>query len=158
MSTSKFHRTRGMSLSARVGFHTGPRTPTGCREWLGARDDESYAVVKGGGLSFRVSRFLVGLPKGDARVAMHSCDNPSCVEPSHIGIGTHLDNMRDKLLKGRAQRGEAHGMSKLTSAQVVRLRARHAEGATFTALAMEMGVNRSTVARAVAGRSWGHAR
>jgi len=53
-------------------------------------------------------------------VVMHSCDNPACVNPAHLSLGTQRDNVHDMLRKGRAVNltGEAHGNAKLTDQQV----------------------------------------
>lgn len=61
---------------------------------------------------------------------LHKCDNPPCVNPAHLFIGTHLDNMRDRDQKGRRVdvRGEACGSAKLTAKQVQEIRARYIPG------------------------------
>lgn len=99
------HRaTRGWPIGARVGWYIGPRRPDGCRDWTGPRDTGGYAILRIGGREGRmqhVSRIVLGLASDDPRVAMHSCDRPSCVEPAHLRAGTHLENMADMVAKGR---------------------------------------------------------
>lgn len=72
----------------------------------------------------------------------HSCDNPSCCNPAHLFLGTHTDNVRDMLAKGRARppRGEAHHAAKLTVAQVRTIRRRRAAGEKLIDLAREYDV------------------
>jgi hypothetical protein len=91
----------GWSLSARIGLHTGLREITGCRIWAGEIGKDGYPRLKFRGAVWRVSRAILGLSRGDARVAMHSCDNPRCVEPAHLRAGTHSDNVMDSVQKGR---------------------------------------------------------
>lgn len=90
-----------MPLKVRIGWYTGPRTPTGCREWAGPSDRDGYGRLKHGDVSYRATRLILGLKRDDPRVAMHVCDNPRCVEPSHLRIGTVQDNTIDAFMKGR---------------------------------------------------------
>lgn len=85
---------------------------------------------------------------------MHTCDNPRCVNPAHLILGTYRDNMQDKLRKGRANspQGTAHGNAKLTAADVEAIRKayipRHPT-CGGAALAREYGVDQSTVSTIV---------
>ena len=84
---------------------------------------------------------------------MHSCDNPKCVNPSHLNIGTQTDNERDKVSKGRNRRGSAVVGSKLTEEMVMRIRV---ERRPDTAWAKELGVHSTTIGNARRGKKWGH--
>lgn len=87
----------------------------------------------------------------------HRCDNPSCVRPSHLFLGTHQDNMTDMKLKGRAHLGEAHGIAKLTNEKVLQIRSKYASGnISQKNLAKEFGVHVMTVNSIVHRRSWKH--
>lgn len=55
-------------------------------------------------------------------VVMHKCDNPSCVNPQHLGVGTSKENTRDAVRKGRMSHGEEHYSAKLTEEQVRQIR------------------------------------
>ncbi len=146
----------GWSVSARIGLYTGPREANGCRNWTGALSDRGYAIMstKDGGPNY-VSRRILGLIVGDPRVAMHSCDNPSCVEPSHLSIGTKLTNHQDMTMKGRARhaRGEMHGSAKLNDSIV-----REILGSTESARswARRLGVASFTVDRIRRRQTWRH--
>ncbi len=91
----------GWSLSARIGWYTGPRRPDGCRDWMSGTGRRGYGHIKVNNATRVVSRLLLGLQKGDPRVAMHICDRPSCVEPSHLRIGTPSENAIDRDNKRR---------------------------------------------------------
>lgn len=90
---------------------------------------------------------------------MHKCDNPLCVNPEHLALGTHADNMADMAAKGRASRhgrppvliGDAHPRSKVKAADVLTIRARHAAGVPTSALANEYGVSATHIRRIVNG-------
>jgi hypothetical protein len=66
-------------------------------------------------------RFVWKLANGaipDGLFVLHKCDNPICVNPHHLFLGTQADNMTDKTQKGRQAKGATHGMTKLAEAQV----------------------------------------
>jgi hypothetical protein len=103
-----------------------------CWEWTGSLNGKGYGQIniKGGNVPSLVHRtsyaeFVGPIPEG--LDVLHKCDNPLCFKPSHLFLGTHADNMKDKMEKGRhrygVSQGSAHGMSKLTDAQVLEIRA-----------------------------------
>lgn len=78
-------------------------TGDGCWEWTGATDRDGYGVFNYAGKSHRANRVALLLDGRDPgeKFACHSCDNPRCVRPSHLFIGTNQDNMQDMVAKGR---------------------------------------------------------
>lgn len=98
----------------------------GCWGWKG-KHRHGYAFLKVGEKSYAAHRLSVELsgreiPQGLS--VLHSCDNPGCVNPAHLTVGTHQDNMTDMYTKGRraAASGERNGRSKLTVDQVNAIR------------------------------------
>lgn len=89
---------------------------------------------------------------------LHKCDNPGCVRPDHLFIGTMGDNNRDRARKGRSRpvKGESHGMSKIANQDVIQIRLLYESGRTVTSLANEFGISRSQVSGIVHGRYWRH--
>lgn len=88
---------------------------------------------------------------------LHKCDVRACVNPNHLVLGTHLDNMRDMVAKGR--RPDTHGArnpkAKLTESDVSNIRARH-ETQTLRQIAEAYGVTEQCIYRIVTHRSWRH--
>lgn len=95
------------------------------------------------------------IPKG--KIVLHRCDNPRCVNPLHLWVGTHKDNTQDMIAKGRharqAPKGEASGVAVLTEADVRMIRA---STETNKAIADRLGVAINTVRSVRIGRTWAH--
>jgi len=131
-----------------------------CWEWSGGRNAKGYGIFFLGGsrLAPRVAyeMSLGQIPGG--MCVRHSCDNPPCVNPSHLSTGTPSDNVRDRVERGRSAQnlGEAHGRAKLTDDQVRWLRSAFASGTSKRSLAQSLGVTRRTAKLAIEGRTWGH--
>lgn len=95
------------------------------------------------------------IPKG--MVVMHTCDNPACVNPKHLSVGTHMDNSLDMVTKGRQCKGERVNTAKLTAENVESFRSRFALGDTsLTALARIFGIGLSQASRIVRYQTWKH--
>jgi hypothetical protein len=130
----------------------------GCWNWPGARFVSGYGKVRWHGkskLAHRVAWELARGPIPKGQQVCHRYDNPLCINPDHLFLGTMKDNMVDKIRKGRQARGEQCGGSKLTEQAVREMRSRAARGASLTTLAREYGVAPSHVSKVVSGARWG---
>jgi hypothetical protein len=150
--------------------------PGEAREWLdsalsGRYDTDScilwpfglsqgYACINENGHSVRVMHLSLERsghprPAAPANVSLHSCDNPLCINPRHLRWGTHAENTRDAVDRGRllpsGVTGESHPGAKLTADNVAEIRASSLSGA---ALAAKFGVSKSAVNRARRGATW----
>ncbi|MDA8238027.1 MAG: HNH endonuclease [Chloroflexi bacterium] len=96
----------------------------------------------------RLSYELAVGPIPSGMVVRHTCDNPPCVNPAHLVVGAPVDNVRDMVDRNR-RRGRT-----LTADQVADLRLRAAAGESYRDLAASAGVDASTIARIVKGRTW----
>ena len=126
---------------------------SGCHEWMGQINRYGKFRYKGGQLAHRFSWELNYGPIPEGLHVLHRCDNPSCVRPDHLFLGTHNDNMKDKVLKGRASRfvGEAHPGAKLTWEAVEYIRS---DQRVARILAEEMGVSKTTIRDIRRGEIW----
>ncbi|PHS59692.1 MAG: HNH endonuclease [Alteromonas sp.] len=101
----------------------------------------------------------LGIEDIAGKVVRHRCDNPPCINPDHLELGTVADNNRDMADRGRSTRGSASGNSKLTSEQVAEIRSRYVARCRINggpALAREFGVGQQTISRIVNKKRWTH--
>lgn len=150
----------------------------GCWLWQGRLDKGGYGAFWRDGHDRRAHRISWelrhGSPPPPGMAVCHNCpggDNPACVNPDHLFLGTILDNNADKLAKGRQSRGATHysqtmpgalargervRTAKLTAGQVITIRARYAAGGVKQKdLAREYGVSPATICHAIR-YNWQH--
>lgn len=138
--------------------------PDVCWEWLGTKDTKGYGQLISADrnsarllLAHRVSYELeYGKHSAKRAVVMHSCDNPGCVRPTHLRIGTQIDNVEDSVVKMRHAFGEKNGRAKLTDLDVADIRALVVGGERQTDVAYLYGVVPSTVSRIMRAERWRH--
>ena len=135
------------------------RVAEGCWVWTGDIDTYGYARFYNReiGKQERASRFAYRTFNGPITrklVVCHRCDNPACVRPDHLFLGTHADNVADKVAKGRQPRADTHYEGKLTWDAVKDIRASFAQGVSYTTLMARYNVSRMSVAKVVRNKSW----
>lgn len=136
-----------------------------CWIWTGQRIGKGYGAIRSAGqgsanlLAHRLAWELANkrsIP--DGLVVMHSCDNRRCVNPAHLSVGTHKDNVQDMLSKGRQSRGpgfagSSHPRAKLSDTQVVEILS---SSSSAKDLAAAYGVTRSLIYGIRLRRHWKH--
>ena len=151
------------TLADRFWSKVDRRGPNDCWPWTAVTNEHGYGVMRPEGRrsgptakAHRVSLQLSGV-EVDGMYVLHSCDNPPCVNPAHLSVGTPAENAADRNRRGRTARGSRSGTHKLTEGQVGEIRRRAAAGELHRLLAAEFGVSRPTISRVVNGKGWIHA-
>lgn len=130
-----------------------------CSNWTAALGTAGYGHFRLDGRCQTASRVSYLLAYGeipDGLHVCHTCDNPACVNPGHLWLGTNDDNNRDKMDKGRQAKGEAAGRAVLTESDVIALRDAVRAGATINQAVRKFGFPHCTVYSAVYGVTWKH--
>lgn len=147
-----------MALTDRERFEANyiPEPNSGCWLWLGAIHTERrpYGVFHYEGRTGRAHRAAVEFYKGpipDGLFVCHRCDNPACVNPDHLFVGTNAENTADKVAKGRQTRGEMQPNRKLTLEQA---RAIRQSTDRSDELARRYAVTRRHINNIRSGRFW----
>lgn len=164
---------RGLPLAERIRLSVTIDSSSGCWLWQkatrGTRIDYRYGemTVNGRGMSAHRAAWIAfrgALPKRrgyHGACVLHACDRPLCVNPDHLKLGTHADNMADMVKKARAGRrdfnaGSSHGMARLTEAQVLRIRRLSADGWTGRRIARRYRLGEATVSQILTRQRWKH--
>lgn len=142
--------------------------PDACWEWAGAKNEHGYGVIGRGRRSdgntkaHRVSyQIFHGAKLTPSELVLHRCDNPSCVNPLHLWVGTPKENSRDMLEKGRGtpppvRRGVENNKAKLDEIKIQQIFHLRNKGHTTYEIAEIFGVSRSAICSALNRHTWRH--
>lgn len=132
----------------------------GCWLWIGAKERKGYGRLcfenKKNAVASRVSYeiFKGTIPEG--KYVCHSCDNPSCVKPAHLWIGTAQENASDMISKGRSLKGEQHIKSKLSKECILKIRQLAAEGLSQIEISKIYNARPGHINNIIKRRAWKH--
>ena len=132
----------------------------GCFEWQSYRNNKGYGVIRFNGKyrgAHRVSYEAFRKPIQSGLFVCHHCDNPCCINPAHLFLGTRKDNQDDSIKKGRHTHGEKVNTAKLTAERVRRMAELYGRGTvTIKTLAEIFKVHISTAQYVLQGKTWTH--
>lgn len=139
--------------------------PDGCWNWTANRNNNGYGLFRPGGVAPKALAHRLSyeerhgpIPKGG--LILHSCDNPSCVNPDHLRVGSHTDNALDREARGRRKSpdlaGEANPLSRLTDEQVISIRLDYVSGVPLDDICAKHDVPRISLSDYTSGTSWAH--
>lgn len=147
------------NLSARFWGRVAIKGDDDCWEWQGRKNVRGYGLFDNNNRPNLASRFSYALSKGqpdETLFVCHTCDNPSCVNPKHLWLGTHQQNMDDaaskKRMSGGHTRGSAVNTSRFIAEQVLEIRKSKETAAT---LAERFSVSRTAIYKIRRGENWG---
>jgi hypothetical protein len=127
-----------------------------CWLWRGARYPVGYGVIWRDGKNVFAHRAAWELVHGvipDGLYVLHKCDNPPCVNPAHLFLGTKGENCTDRSMKGRDAFGVANGLAKLTDDKVRCIRS---DARSTTQIAKDYGVSRACIYAVKELQTWRH--
>jgi hypothetical protein len=135
--------------------------PNGCWEWTASKYKNGYGQFQSNCKRVSSHRYSYELHNGpitNGLYVCHHCDNKTCVNPNHLFLGTHEDNMADKVAKGRQDKKSVNqrsknGKSKLTEEQVLDIRSRQLSGGQY---AKKYGVSRPLISQIWNRKWWKH--
>jgi hypothetical protein len=136
------------------------RDANGCFIWQKNLDKDGYPYLWIDSHSTRAHSYVCALingPRPEKAVTLHSCDNPSCINPDHLSWGSQRQNILDKFARGRANlpTGSNHASAKLTERIVSHMRTAHyGQGQSINSLAKQYCVSYGTAYEAVKGTTW----
>lgn len=133
-----------------------PEPNSGCWLWVGATTSRDYGHMWLEGkmvLAHRIAYELYMGPIPEEKQALHKCDITICVNPSHLFLGDHIDNMKDMVMKGRVAVGENHGKSKFTTEQILSIRK---DPRSYRDIATDYGTTKGYISLIKNKKRWGY--
>lgn len=144
-----------------VNGPTMPHMETPCHIWLGASNKDLYGIFYLGNEKTMLAHrwaylHWVGEIPSEKPHVLHHCDNPPCVNPTHLRAGTVQDNMDDMKSRKRHRFGETSVQAKLTNEQVMSIRERCRDGESLSSIGRSYGMHHSHIGEICVGNLWAH--
>lgn len=116
-----------------------------CWEWKASRIRDRYGKFDGGKLAHRISYEMSFGKIAEGLYVCHKCDNPPCVNPNHLFLGTQQDNVDDMLKKDRLPTGIKHPKSKFTDEQILEIKKLRTEGIPISLISEQFNISKGYI-------------
>lgn len=144
----------------RERFWSKVKVTESCWLWCAGKNGDGYGSFwyKGRPMGAHIVSFEdeYGCSVPSGLCVCHTCDNPPCIRPDHLWIGTRLDNWNDMRLKGRHTHGESHAKAILNTQDIIDIRRLRSDGISAVAIAKWYGIPGVTVSPILRGEAWKH--
>lgn len=134
-------------------------SPDGCWYWTGSVKVTGYGIISVKDRLYAAHRISYAIRKGPVNnlFICHTCDNPKCINPDHLWMGTDMDNVLDKVQKGRcfSGSGELNGLAKLTEKQVLEIRSLNGKVKPIE-IAKKYSMSRTGINHILTRSTWKH--
>lgn len=156
---SQFYKDKEKKYNYAVGdkFWVNVIKTDSCWLWNGVKDDSGYGLLCIDSNRSRAHRYSYTIhngliPKG--LLVRHSCDNPSCVNPDHLSLGTHKDNKMDSILKLRHAHHESNGRAVITTEIALKVKDMITNGSSPLKISEKLGISKYIVIDIKRGKTW----
>ena len=168
------------SVEKKFAIKSAGRNELGCWVWTGSKDRDGYGSLRDGNKMKRAHRVSWEIHNGeipDGLAILHKCNNPSCVNPKHLKLGDHTENMQDRKSNGRPWHSEtfrskiskkmtgrkitwkaalAEANRKISREQAASIVSRLKNGELVSTIANEFGVHRTSISKIKKGTYFVH--
>ena len=148
-------------ISNDIRFWSKTLKTDNCWGWIGTLHGDGRASFwdnnKPGYVT--AARFCWELHFGPIPIGMcvlHHCDNPRCVRPDHLFLGTRDENVKDRQVQNRQANGSRNARAKLSETEVIRIRLLYSNGTTAKQIAKHFGLSQNHVYAITGKRYWGN--
>jgi hypothetical protein len=148
---------RTKTVADQLAHYTDKRGVDECWPFMGTKSAYGYGVLHAERRKEYAHRAAYRLSFGEipnGLLVRHGCDNPVCVNPNHLSVGTKLDNVRDMVDRDRNNYGERVTTSKLKAADIPIIFGRREKGDTYQAIGRDFGVSSTTIGQICRGDRW----
>jgi hypothetical protein len=160
MNLSEDEKARRKLARVRRNFFSKVEKTPACWLWIGHKIRRGYGQLRAFNRqrwqAHRLSWLLHYGEIPDGKWVLHRCDNPSCVNPHHLFLGTHDDNVADKVSKNRQMRGTKCHTHKLTERDVARIRSLLQSKVSYQKIATQFKVTKSNIYAIKHQQTWKH--
>lgn len=129
-----------------------------CWLWVGSIRRGGYGQFKMPSKlmsAHRAAYLMFNGPIASDKNVLHKCDTPNCVNPAHLFLGSHQDNVIDKVNKGRQAKRSSHGHAKLSENDIINIKKLRESGKTLKQIALQYQVHPNHIGLIIRGLRWG---